>query len=110
MFIEGFIIADNETKQQILKNQKEFKNYMFLTYQELKSKLSFTVDKKAIFKVMNKYNVNYFMAKEYLDAIKLIENKTPKYSYNSGLCYSNGEPCYGEDLDSLYQEVENGSK
>ena len=41
---------------------------------------------------------------------KLIENKTPKYSYNSGLCYSNGEPCYGEDLDSLYQEVENGSK
>lgn len=76
MFKEGFIICDNETKQQILKNQKDFKNYMFLTYQELKNKLTFTIDKKAIIKIMDKYKVNYFMAKEYLDAVKLIENKT----------------------------------
>ena len=75
MFKEGFIICDNDTKQQILKNQKDFKNYMFLTYQELKDKLTFTVDKKAIFKVMNAYNVSYFMAKEYLESVKLIENK-----------------------------------
>lgn len=32
----------------------------------------------------------------------------PKYSYNSGLCYSDGEPCYGEDLDWLYDKAENG--
>ena len=75
MFKEGFIICDNDTKQQILKNQKDFKNYVFLTYQELMDKLTFTVDKKAIFKVMNAYNVSYFMAKEYLESVKLIENK-----------------------------------
>lgn len=34
----------------------------------------------------------------------------PKHSCNSGLCYGDGKPCYGEDLDYLYHEVENGSK
>jgi ATP-dependent helicase/DNAse subunit B len=76
MLKEGFIICDNETKEQILKNQKDFKNYIFLTYQELKNKLTFTVDKKAIFKIMDHYKVSYFMAKEYIQAINLIENKT----------------------------------
>ena len=75
MLKEGFIICDNETKEQILKNQKDFKNYIFLTYDELKNKLTFTVDKKAIFKIMNYYNVSYFMAKEYINGVKLIENK-----------------------------------
>lgn len=37
-------------------------------------------------------------------------NPYPKYSYNSGLCYSDGEPCYGEDLDSLFHEAEIGGK
>ena len=36
-------------------------------------------------------------------------NPYPKYSYNSGLRYSNGEPCYGEDLDWIYHEAENGN-
>lgn len=76
MLKEGFIICDNETKEQILKNQKDFKNYIFLTYQELKNKLTFTVDKKAIFKIMDHYKVSYFMAKEYIQAVSLIENKT----------------------------------
>ena len=34
----------------------------------------------------------------------------PKYSYNSGICYSDGEPCYGEDLDYIFNEVKNESK
>lgn len=56
---------------------------------------------------------------EYCDGIcngcfkrKTINSTTtyPKYSYNSGLCYSDGKPCYGEDLDSLFQEVENDGR
>ena len=76
MFKEGFIITDNDTKEHILKTTTGFKNYMFLTYQELKNKINFTIDKKSIFKIMKHYNVSYFMAKEYIEAVKLIENKT----------------------------------
>lgn len=76
MLKEGFIICDNETKENILRNSNEIKNYIFLTYQELKNKLTYKIDKKSIFKLMNKYNISYFMAKEYIEAVKLIENKT----------------------------------
>ena len=76
MFKERFIITDNDTKEHILKTTTGFKNYMFLTYQEFKNKITFTIDKKSIFKIMKHYNVSYFMAKEYIEAVKLIENKT----------------------------------
>ena len=59
MFKEGFIICDNETKEQILREQTSFVNYMFLTLNELKNKITFTVDKKAIFKIMNKKHYTY---------------------------------------------------
>ena len=36
------------------------------------------------------------------------KDECPKYSYNSGLCDEDGNPTFGEDLDYLFNEVENG--
>lgn len=33
-------------------------------------------------------------------------NPYPQYSYNSGLCYEDGKPVLGEDIDWLYWELE----
>lgn len=35
------------------------------------------------------------------------KDEYPKYSYNSGLCDEVGNPTFGEDLDHLFNEVEN---
>ena len=35
-------------------------------------------------------------------------NPHPQYSFNSGLCYEDGEPVFGEDVDWLYWELEHG--
>ena len=45
------------------------------------------------------------MRSKYMNTRK---DECPKYSYNSGLCDSAGNPVFGEDLDYLFNEVENG--
>lgn len=72
---EGFIICNTETKKYILSNTRDIKNYMFLSFEELKEKLSFSVDSRAILKLMQKYNFSYSLAKEYINALKKIEDK-----------------------------------
>jgi len=37
-----------------------------------------------------------------------VKDSYPKYSNNSGLCDSAGNPSVGEDIDYLFNEVENG--
>ena len=37
-----------------------------------------------------------------------VKNECPIHSYNSGLCDEAGSPAFGEDLDYLFNEVENG--
>jgi len=37
-----------------------------------------------------------------------IKDEYPRYSHHSGLCDEAGNPTFGEDLDYLFNEVENG--
>lgn len=72
---EGFIICNNSIKEKILKEVKGIKNYIFLTLDDLKDKMNFTVKKYAIYKLMKEYNFSYSLSLEYIKAVKMIENK-----------------------------------
>lgn len=37
------------------------------------------------------------------------ENPYPKYSYNSGICYNDGSPCWGIDNKWLMFEIKQGN-
>lgn len=72
---EGFIVSNSIEKEQLLRGQQGFKNYKFLTPEELREKLTFTVSKGAVLALMKKYNFSYALAKEYIEAISKVENK-----------------------------------
>ncbi len=74
---EGFVICENSIKEQILKEtQKEFKNYIFLTLEELEQKVYGSCEKKAIFALQRQYALPYDLAKEYIRYIPYVEEKT----------------------------------
>ncbi|MDE5566034.1 MAG: PD-(D/E)XK nuclease family protein [Anaeroplasmataceae bacterium] len=73
---EGFVICDSDYKEKILRAKKGFKNYIFLTQEELMKKLSFEVSKKGILPVMKKYHCSYDLALEYLSKLHFIEDKS----------------------------------
>lgn len=72
---EGFIICNSEVKELILKQEKDFKNYIFLSLEELKEKLIFKLKKRAIFELMKKYHCSYSLAKEYCSALYWIKDQ-----------------------------------
>ena len=76
MIKEGFIVCDNNTKKRIIKETKEFKNYIFISLLDLESKLFANIDKTSVFALMNKYDLSYELALELLDYIKYIDNTT----------------------------------
>lgn len=63
---EGFVICNQDEKKNILESIKGFKNYIFLSYQELKNNLYGTCKKDAVFKLMEKYQISYDLALEYM--------------------------------------------
>ncbi len=72
---EGFIICNNEIKEMILKQCNDFKNYIFLNIDDLRKKMNFSVKKRAVYELMKQYKFSYSLAKEYINALQLIEDK-----------------------------------
>ncbi len=75
VYAEGYLICNTEIKEKILKEKKDFKNYIFLSKEELLEKLTFHISKKAYFKVMKKYGFSYAFTKECLQKLYYIEDQ-----------------------------------
>ena len=76
---EGFVICDSYKKEEIIRNSKGFKNYIFLSFNDLSSRVLGSCKKEAIFLLVDKYALSYEEAKEYIKYIPYVENK----SYNN---------------------------
>jgi len=76
---EGFVICDSYKKEEIIRNSKGFKNYIFLSFNDLSSRVLGSCKKEAIFLLVDKYSLSYEEAKEYIKYIPYVENK----SYNN---------------------------
>lgn len=72
---EGFVICTTLKKKKLLEEEKGFKNYIFLSYSELKSKIYGDVKKSALFLLMEKYSLSFDLAKEYIKYIPFVEDK-----------------------------------
>lgn len=71
---EGFIICDNNTKKRIIKEEKKFKNYIFLSFNELKNKIYGCCDKESVVVLMNDYSLSYDLALEYIKYIPYVDD------------------------------------
>ena len=101
-FKEGFIICNASMKEKIVKQVIGFKDYIFLTYEEVKNKLTFQIKKRAVYAIMKHYGFSYGLAVEYIQAVQLIEDKAylnPKLdSIVSVLHYLKQESLIEEDV------------
>lgn len=73
------IITTNSNKKNILKKlskEKKLYNIKFYTFNELKKKIFFSYDNKAIAYLMENYNVIYDIAKIYLENMYFCNNNT----------------------------------
>lgn len=66
----GIIICSNDYKQQILeKETKIFQKYKFLTLQELKENIFFSISKKAIYLLSKHFQIRPEIASSYLNSL-----------------------------------------
>ena len=75
---ETIIITNYSYKNKLLKEvsrMDKFFNISFLSMKELKNKLYFTFDNRAIYYLMKKYNFKYDVAITYLNNLLYISNK-----------------------------------
>ena len=80
---EGLVIAPNHLKREILKKiskEKKLLNLKIMTKEEFIKEFYGTYKKEALYFIMQKYNLNYLTAKEYLDNI-FIKSKVIKPFY-----------------------------
>lgn len=76
-FREGYLIASPAFKERFLKRkQTTFKQYIFLTYEELHQRLFFKIKPKALLSVCDRYGFGYALAEKYLEAIPYVEDTT----------------------------------
>lgn len=79
MFKENsIIITSNTQKKDILNSNKKLRYYKIYTLTEFNKLYYFDYNKKTIYYVMNKYNVNHEIAKIYIKNIYNIEDKVYK--------------------------------
>ena len=72
----SIVICNEDEKIEILKNIKRLINIKFFSMNEFIKNYYFDYDEKSILYLMNKYNIKYEIAKEYLDNLIYVENKT----------------------------------
>ena len=80
---EGLVIAPNHLKKEILKKiskEKKLLNLKVMTKEEFIKEFYGTYKKEALYFIMQKYNLNYMTAKEYLNNI-FIKSKVIKPFY-----------------------------
>ncbi len=74
-FQQGFIICNAAMKEKILRETTTIQNYIFLSLEELKQKMTYSVKKSAIYQLMKHYGFSYSLSLEYIHAIEWIEDK-----------------------------------
>ena len=114
--MQKLIICPNDTKLQLLGNNNELTNIKYMTKREYLSKYYFSYDDKALYYLMDKYNLNVDVVKVYLNNLYVINEdkdyKDEKLKYlreikidlisNKLLSYS---PTFKKYLDSFDIEV-----
>ena len=78
MLLEGFIICNDNTKEEILKNSNGFNDYSFLKENELIKRLYGEYKPEALFYLMEEYGLTDEVAMEYLSYMPYLN----KDSYN----------------------------
>lgn len=73
---QGFIICNASMKEKILRETSTIQNYIFLTLEELKRKLTFSVKPNATYQLMKHYGFSYSLSLEYIQAVGWIEDKS----------------------------------
>ena len=77
------LIIPSNIKQNIIetiRKDNKLLDITFITKNEFIKKVTFDYDNKAIYYLMNKYNIKYEVAKVYLDNIYYISDKEYKFS------------------------------
>lgn len=74
-----YIVPNNKLELIKAINNNQLSNNKFYTISELKNELYYSYDKQAVFYLMEKYQINYQVAKIYLDNLYYIDND----KYNS---------------------------
>ncbi len=72
---EGFIICSSDKKQEIIKEANGFKNYIFLSYNELRDKLLGSCENEALIALVKNYGISYEQAEEYIKYMPYIKSK-----------------------------------
>ncbi|MDE7161924.1 MAG: hypothetical protein K2N65_04100, partial [Anaeroplasmataceae bacterium] len=65
-FQQGFIICNAAMKEKILRETTTIQNYIFLSLEELKQKMTYSVKKSAIYQLMKHYGFSYSLSIEYI--------------------------------------------
>ena len=114
--MQKLIICPNDTKLQLLGNNNELTNIKYMTKSEYLNKYYFSYDDKALYYLIDKYNLNIDVAKVYLNSLYTINEdkdyKDEKLKYlreikidlinNKLLTYS---PTFKKYLDNFDIEV-----
>ncbi|MBQ3297940.1 MAG: PD-(D/E)XK nuclease family protein [Bacilli bacterium] len=114
--MQKLIICPNDTKLQLLGNNNELTNIKYMTKSEYLNKYYFSYDDKALYYLMDKYNLNVDVVKVYLNNLYVINEdkdyKDEKLKYlreikidlisNKLLTYS---PTFKKYLDNFDVEV-----
>lgn len=114
--MQKLIICPNDTKLQLLGNNNELTNIKYMTKGEYLNKYYFSYDERALYYLIDKYNLNIDVAKVYLNSLYTINEdkdyKDEKLKYlkeikidlisNKLLTYS---PTFKKYLDNLDIEV-----
>ena len=76
---ETLILTTSTNKKELLKkDSKSLSRKKYMTFQELKEKLFFSYDERALYEVVKKESVSLGIAKIYLDNLYFLDGSSPK--------------------------------
>ena len=90
------LIVPNSIKESVITTiteQKPLTNIKYISLEELRRKVIFDYDERAIFYLMEKYNIKYDVAKIYLDNIIYVCKSYSKDKKITKLLRQQAHPC-----------------
>lgn len=100
---ETLIITTNSNKKELLKKDSQsLSRKKYMTFQELKEKLFFSYDERALYEIMKKEKVSLGIAKIYLDNLYFLEGTSPKIEKLKNI-YHDLDSCHLLKRNSLFQ-------
>lgn len=73
--MDTLMVISNENKKNILLNKKGLENIKYIGFRELKEKLSFSIDKRALYEVIRRENLSVSNAKIILDNLYFLDGE-----------------------------------